>query len=94
MTDAGGGGTTLGAPWGGGGGVAAGAGTLCVCGFGGKRGVVFAVAGAPVRGGAVGRAEGGSACGGGGGILAMLGIGLVTAVDQAGGTFTGGAGSN
>jgi len=60
--------------------------------FCGKRGVVFALAGAPVRGGAEG-------FGGGGGVLvketfAALGIGLVTAVDQAGGTFEVGAGSN
>jgi hypothetical protein len=32
--------------------------------------------------------------GGGAGVLAMLGIGLVTAVDQAGGTLVAGAGSN
>jgi len=61
-------------------------------GLGGKRGVVFALAGAPVKGGAEG-------FGGASGVtlevcLAMLGIGLVTAVDQAGGTFVAGAGSN
>jgi len=63
--------------------------------FCGKRGVVFAVAGEPVRGGAEG-------FGGGWGVMveeveesfAALGIGLVTAVDQAGGTFKVGAGSN
>ena len=63
-------------------------------GFCGKRGVVLALGGAPVKGGAAGR--GGGACwerlpvGG----LAMLGIGLVTAVDQAGGRFVTGAGSS
>ena len=66
--------------------------TLPDCGFCGKRGVVLALGGAPVRGGAAGR-------GGGGvmlpvGALEMLGIGLVTAVDQAGGTFVTGAGSS
>ena len=63
--------------------------------FCGKRGVVFALAGEPVRGGAEG-------FGGGWGAMveevdesfAALGIGLVTAVDQAGGTFAVGAGSN
>jgi len=61
-------------------------------GFCGKRGVVFALAGDPVRGGAEG-------FGGGSGVtlevcFEMLGIGLVTAVDQAGGTFVAGTGSN
>jgi len=57
--------------------------------FCGKRGVVFAFGGAPVTGGAEGfggmKPEGG---------LATLGIGLVTAVDQAGGPDETGAGSN
>ena len=62
-------------------------------GLGGKRGVVLAVGGAPVRGGAEG-------FGGGAVTLELevsfetLGMGLVTAVDQAGGTFVTGAGSN
>jgi hypothetical protein len=47
--------------------------------FCGKRGVVFALAGEPVRGGAEG--FGVSDCDGG---RATVGIGLVTAVDQAG----------
>ena len=60
--------------------------------FCGKRGVVFALAGAPVRGGAEG-------FGGGWGVTSeatfnALGIGLVTAVDQAGRTLEVGAGSN
>jgi hypothetical protein len=60
--------------------------------FCGKRGVVFALAGEPVRGGAEG-------FGGGWGVtleetFEALGMGLVTAVDQAGGTFEVGAGSN
>jgi hypothetical protein len=58
----------------------------------GKRGVVFALAGEPVRGGAEG-------FGGASGVtlevcFEMLGIGLVTAVDQAGGAFVTGAGTN
>jgi hypothetical protein len=66
--------------------------TLPDGGFWGKRGVVLALGGAPVRGGAAER--------GGGGVtlpvgdLEMLGIGFVTAVDQAGGTFVTGAGSS
>jgi len=61
-------------------------------GFGGKRGVVFALDGEPVRGGAEG-------FGGGWGVrveesFETVGMGLVTAVDQAGGTFVTGAGSN
>jgi hypothetical protein len=68
------------------------AGTRWDGGFCGKRGVVFALDGAPVKGGAAG-------CGTAGGvslevIFEMLGIGLVTAVDQAGGTFDTGAGSS
>ena len=60
--------------------------------FCGKRGVVFALAGEPVMGGAEG-------LGGGGGVtfaesFEELGMGLVTAVDQAGGTFETGVGSN
>jgi hypothetical protein len=61
--------------------------------FCGKRGVVFALAGEPVMGGAEG-------LGGGWGVMleeafaALLGMGLVTAVDQAGGTFEIGVGSN
>jgi hypothetical protein len=63
--------------------------------LGGKRGVVLAVGGAPVRGGADGLV-------GGGWVETLelevsfetLGMGLVTAVDQAGGTFATGAGSN
>ena len=59
--------------------------------FCGKRGVVFALAGEPVRGGAEG-------FGGGWGVMfeetfEALGMGLVTAVAQAGGTFELGAGS-
>ena len=72
-----------------GGGVAPSTGTFCDGGFCGKRGVVFAVGGAPVTGGARGR--------GGvwpsGAVFAMVGIGLVTAVDQAGGTLLTGVGS-
>jgi hypothetical protein len=60
----------------------------------GKRGVVLAVGGAPVRGGAAGRGEGASVAGGGVGLAEMLGIGLVTAVDQAGGTLETGVGSS
>jgi hypothetical protein len=61
-------------------------------GFCGKSGVVFALAGDPVSGGAEG-------FGGGWGVtaevsFATVGMGLVTAVDQAGGTFVTGAGSN
>jgi hypothetical protein len=63
-------------------------------GLGGKRGVVLAVAGAPVSGGAAGLAAGVSAGSGAGVDLAMVGIGLVTAVDQAGGTLLTGAGSS
>ncbi len=88
VTAAGGGGITAGADCKGGGGVAAG-------GLGGKSGVVFAAGGDPVRGGADGR--GGRLGGVGVGVAAiraMLGIGLVTAVDQAGGTELEGAGSN
>jgi hypothetical protein len=60
--------------------------------FCGKRGFVFALAGEPVRGGAEG-------FGGGWGVtleesFEALGMGLVTAVDQAGGTFVTGASSN
>jgi hypothetical protein len=83
----------------GGGGVAEGVGagkglgssTCCEGGFCGKRGVVFALGGAPVTGGAEGL---GGTWGGalGGGVLEILGIGLVTAVDQAGGTFETGTG--
>jgi hypothetical protein len=66
-------------------------GTCCEGGFCGKRGVVFALAGEPLKGGADG-------LGGGGGvalgeIFETLGMGLVTAVDHAGGTFVTGAGS-
>jgi hypothetical protein len=53
--------------------------------------VVFAVAGAPVSGGAMGL--GGGVCVRLGGSFATLGIGLVTAVDQAGGVLVAGAGS-
>jgi len=60
-------------------------------GFCGKRGVVFALAGAPVSGGAEGR---GGSCVTGVVSFDMLGIGLVTAVDQAGGRLLAGAGSN
>jgi hypothetical protein len=61
-------------------------------GLGGKRGVVFVLLGEPVRGGAEG-------LGGAGGVrleesFKAVGMGLVTAVDQAGGTFVTGAGSN
>jgi hypothetical protein len=61
--------------------------------FCGKRGVVFALDGEPVRGGAEGFG-GGWGVGGGEAVFAALGMGLVTAVDQAGGTFKVGAGSN
>jgi hypothetical protein len=70
------------------GGVEPSTGALLDGGLGGKRGVVLAVGGAPVSGGADGRAAGTSAGGvGAGGVadLEMAGIGLVTAVDQAGG---------
>ena len=60
-------------------------------GFCGKSGVVFALGGAPVTGGAEGR--GGGAVGLGLGVLEILGIGLVTAVDQAGGALVTGTGS-
>jgi hypothetical protein len=60
--------------------------------FCGKRGVVFAVGGEPVRGGAEGL--GGGWEGALGGVFERLGMGLVTAVDQAGGTFVAGTGSN
>jgi hypothetical protein len=67
-------------------------GTGCEGAFCGKRGVVFAVGGAPVRGGAEGLGATGA------GRLEesfdTLGIGLVTAVDHAGGTLLEGAGSN
>jgi hypothetical protein len=56
--------------------------------FGGKRGVVFEAAGAPVSRGAIGFAGAWA-----GGAFAMLGIGLVTAVDQAGGVLAAGTGS-
>jgi hypothetical protein len=66
-----------------------------VGGFCGKRGVVLALGGEPVSGGA--EAFGGAPWG----VtlelavsLEILGIGLVTAVDQAGGRFDEGAGSN
>jgi hypothetical protein len=63
-------------------------------GLGGKSGVVFAVGGAPVSGGAAGRAVGAWEGVGAGGVLEMVGIGAVTAVDQAGGTLVAGAGSS
>jgi hypothetical protein len=71
-------------------------GTCCDGGFCGKRGVVFALDGAPVTGGAegFGGIGGGGVARGGGGVFEMLGIGLVTAVDHAGGTFVTGAGSS
>ncbi len=71
----------------------AGGGNVCEAGFCGKRGVVFAVGGAPVTGGAIGL---GGVCGFGAGGLSFetLGIGLVTAVDQAGGAFVTGVGTN
>jgi hypothetical protein len=85
-----------GAACGGRGGVAPSTGTLPDGGLSGKRGVVFAVGGAPVSGGADGFAGGASEGVGAGGAVtfAMVGIGLVTAVDQAGGTFVAGAGSS
>jgi len=68
-----------------------GRGTACDGDFWGKRGVVFAVAGEPVRGGAEG-------LGGVGGVFVVafeiLGMGLVTAVDHAGGALDVGAGSS
>ena len=76
-----------------GGGVAPSVGTPPAGGLTGKRGVVFAVGGAPVRGGAAGRG-GIASLGGGVGFAEMLGIGLVTAVDHAGGTLLTGAGSS
>ena len=80
----------------GGGGVAPKLGTPPDGGLGGKRGVVLAVGGEPVSGGADGRAAGVSEGVGAGGFGAreIVGIGLVTAVDHAGGTFDTGAGSN
>ncbi len=60
--------------------------------FGGKRGVVFALGGEPVNGGAEGL--GGCGVSLGAGVFEMLGIGLVTAVDQAGGVLETGAGTN
>ena len=77
-----------------GGGGAPRTGVLWVGGLGGKRGVVFAVGGAPVSGGADGRAAGVSAGTGDGVDFAMVGIGLVTAVDQAGGALVTGVGTN
>lgn len=70
-------------------------GTSCDCGgLGGKSGFVFDVGGAPVRGGAAGLAW--EVGGGVGwlGVFVMVGIGLVTAVDQAGGAPVEGAGSS
>ena len=61
--------------------------------FGGKSGVVFAVGGVPVSGGAEGLGGWGVSVGGGG-VFEMLGIGAVTAVDQAGGAEETGAGTN
>ena len=90
VTDAGGGGVACG----GGGGVEPSTGTFPDGGLGGNKGVVLAVGGAPVSGGAEGLAGGASEGTGGGAIFAMVGIGLVTAVDQAGGTLVAGAGSN
>jgi hypothetical protein len=67
-----------------------GVGWVALCG---KRGVVFALAGEPVSGGATGLG-----CGCGvkpeETLPALLGIGFVTAVDQAGGTLGTGVGSN
>ncbi len=56
--------------------------------FCGKSGVVLAAGGEPVKGGAAGRGCGRDTEGG----RDTLGIGFVTAVDQAGGTFCTGAG--
>jgi hypothetical protein len=89
VTEAGGGSTGAG----GAGGGDPRTGTLWEGGLGGKSGVVLAVGGAPVSGGAVGRGAGASETGGGV-AFEMLGIGLVTAVDHAGGTLLEGAGSN
>ena len=80
-----------------GGGVEPSGGTPPTGGLIGKRGVVLAVGGAPVSGGADGRGgivslAGG--VGGGVGFAEILGIGLVTAVDHAGGTLLTGAGSS
>lgn len=72
------------------GGSAGASGTACVGDFWGKSGVVFEAAGAPVTGGAIGLAGG---CWGGADFAVMLGIGLVTAVDHAGGELETGAGS-
>ena len=58
----------------------------------GKSGVVFAVGGAPVKGGADGLAGAGGSPPEAGRV--MLGIGLVTAVDHAGGALVVGTGSN
>ncbi len=75
-------------------------------GLAGKRGVVFALGGAPVAGGALGLAGGCVGLGGNWGIAPeggriepeggreMLGIGFVTAVDQAGGMAGTGVGSD
>jgi len=57
--------------------------------FCGKRGVVLALGGAPVNGGAEGLGGRGSE-----GTFETLGIGLVTAVDQAGGAADVGVGSS
>ena len=68
--------------------------TWPVGGFCGKRGVVLALDGAPVIGGAEGRGGGAAwvgSCTLGG--LEIFGIGLVTAVDHAGGTLVTGTGS-
>jgi hypothetical protein len=92
-----GGGTGGGGMFTAGGGVEPSVGTPPTGGLIGKRGVVLAVGGAPVRGGADGRDGTVSLAGGVGGGVAfaeMLGIGLVTAVDQAGGTLETGAGSS
>jgi hypothetical protein len=70
-----------GTAWAGGGAAA----MACEGDFGGKRGVVFDPAGAPVIGGARGL-EGDWL----GGVFEMLGIGFVTAVDQAGGALVAG----
>lgn len=60
--------------------------------FCGKSGVVLALGGAPVMGGAEGLGAGGGGSTAEGG-REMLGIGLVTAVDQAGGADETGTGS-
>ena len=67
-------------------------GTGCEGDLGGKRGVVFAVGGDPVSGGADGL--GGCGVSAGGGAFEMLGIGAVTAVDHAGGEEETGVGTN